>query len=66
MVGSTMKSNLRRKIMTIKTKQVNGGWMVFVDGRAYLDMPRTLHVAEMIATNARKDIKNGVSLDFPA
>ena len=52
--------------MTIKTKQVNGGWMVFVDGRAYLDMPRTLHVAEMIATNARKDIKNGVSLDFPA
>lgn len=52
--------------MKVSTKQVNGGWMVFVDGRAYLDMPRTLNVAEIIATNARKDIKNGVALDFPA
>lgn len=52
--------------MKVSIKQVNGGWMVFVGGRAYLDTPRTLYVAEIIATNARKDIKNGVALNFPA
>jgi len=51
--------------MKVTTEQVNGGWMVFIDGRAYLDMPRPLNVAEMIAINARKDIKNGVALGFP-
>lgn len=51
--------------MKVTTKQVSGGWMVFVDGRAYLDMPRTLNVACLIAEDAKRCIKNGVSLDFP-
>lgn len=51
--------------MKVTTKQMAGGLMVFVDGRAYLDMPRTLNVAEIIASNTRKDIKNGVALNFP-
>ena len=50
--------------MKVTTKQISGGWMVYIDGRNYLKTPTTLHTAEIIAQNARIDIKNGVALNF--
>ena len=45
--------------MKVTTKLIAGGWMVFVDGVEYLERPRTKQIAEIIAANARVDIKNG-------
>ncbi len=52
--------------MKVTTKQIAGGWMVYVDGREYIAMPLTMHTALKIAENAQRDIKNSVKLSFPA